>query len=426
MGRKSKSHSEPTTSTAKKKAKAVKEDEKVGGTDIISELPSYIVTEILSRLPFNTVLICRCVCKTWLHLLVDPSFAQLYHTRAHPCIILQPTYKHRNQHLYAVHFDNRNHVRKSSTRIKFPTKTHLSMGCNVKLSLLDSCNGLILLGEMYQYRYHDFVKLGQLYVCNPITAEFIIVKPGIKLPSFSVCPCLGFCPKTQVYKVVLLSKQQYGVEVSNSMQTLVYTLGVKGNGLWKSVNVGNDVLGHPRNTTFLNGIIHWVVRSTSAPQFIYSFDVEDECFQPVPPPPEFVSLSPEQTAWSKPRICLGMLEGCLTIGNVAKDASYCFHIWVMKDHGVQESWTKTYTMDFTIHKEVLLLPISQILGLCHNGDILFTNYDRNLVSFNPANSSCKIHKIERLCCVKVLSYSANFSLLREIARGELLFNATLR
>nr|POF25400.1 putative f-box protein [Quercus suber] len=391
MGRKSKSHSEPTTSMTKKKAKAVKEDEKVGGTDIISELPPYIVTDILSRLPFNTVLSCRCVCKTWLHLLMDPSFAQLYHTRAHPCIILQPTYKHRNQHLYAVHFDNRNHVR-----------------------------------EMYQYRYHDYVKLGQLYVCNPITAEFIIVKPGIKLPSSSVCPCLGFCPKTQVYKVVLLSKQQYGVEVSNSMQTLVYTLGVKGNGLWKSVNVGNDVLGLPRNTTFLNGIIHWVVRSTSAPQFIYSFDVEDECFQPVPPPPEFVSLSPEQTAWSKLRICLGMLEGCLTIGNVAKDASYCFHIWVMKDYGVQASWTKTYTMDFTIHKEVLLLPISQILGLSHNGDILFTNFDRNLVSFNPANSSCKIHKIERLCYVKVLSYSPNFSLLRDIARGELLFNATLR
>ncbi|KAF3972205.1 hypothetical protein CMV_004261 [Castanea mollissima] len=221
----------------------------------------------------------QCVCKTWLHLLMDPSFAQLYQTRAHPCTILQPTYKHRNQHFYAVHFDNRNHVR-----------------------------------EIYQYRYHDFVKLGQLYVCNPITAEFIIVKPGIKLPSSSVCPCLGFCPKTQEYKVVLLSKQQYGVEVSNSMQTLVYTLGVKGNGLWKSVNVGNDVLGLPRNTTFLNGIIHWVVRSISAPQFIYSFDVEDECFKPVPPPPEFVSLSPEQTAWSKQRICLGMLDGCLTIG----------------------------------------------------------------------------------------------------------------
>ena len=423
MGRKSKSHSEPTTSTAKKKAKAVKEDEKVGGTDIISELPPYIVTEILSRLPFNTVLICRCVCKTWLHLLVDPSFAQLYHTRAHPCIILQPTYRHRNQHLYAVHFDNRNRVRKSSTRIKFATKTHLCMGCNVKLSLLDSCNGLILLGD--DCHYHDSLKLNQLYVCNPITGEFVIIKhkPGINLTSFNACLCLGFCPKTQVYKVVRLLKQQYGVEVSNSMLTHVYTLGEKGNGLWKSVNVGDSLLDQPTDTIFLNGIIHWVVRSDSVPQFIYSFDVEDECFRPVPPPPEFVSS--EQTTRSRWTISLGVLEGCLAIGECAKDAY--FHIWVLKDYGVQASWTKAYTIGFTMEKKKLLSPISQILGLGHNGDILFSLIKRNLVSFNPANSSFKFHRIENLCNFNnVLSYIPNFSPLRDIARGEPLFNATLR
>ncbi|KAK4566601.1 hypothetical protein RGQ29_002747 [Quercus rubra] len=285
MGRKSKSHSDPTTSMTKKKAKAVKGDEKVGGTDIISKLHPNIVTDILSRLPFNTVLSCRCVCKTWLHLLVDPSFAQLYHTRAHPCIILQPTYRHRNQHLYAVHFDNRNR-------------------------------------------------------------EFVIIKhkPGINLTSFNACLCLGFCPKTQVYKVVRLLKQQYGVEVSNSMLTHVYTLGEKGNGLWKSVNVGESLLDQPTDTIFLNGIIHWVVRSDSGPQFIYSFDVEDECFRPVPPPPEFVSS--EQTMRSRWTISLGVLEGCLAIGECAKDAY--FHIWVMKDYGVQASWTKAYTIGFTM------------------------------------------------------------------------------
>ncbi|XP_075663488.1 F-box protein At3g07870-like [Castanea sativa] len=422
MGRKSKSHSDPSISMTKKKAKAVKEDEKVGSTDIISELPPYIVTDILSRLPFNSVLSCRCVCKTWLHLLMDPSFAQLYHTRAHPCIILQPTYKYRNQHLYAVHFDNKKHVRKSSTKVKFATKTHLCMGCDVKLSLLDSCNGLILLGD--QHHYHDFVRLDQLYVCNPITGEFVIIKhkPGINLTSYNACLCLGFCPKTQVYKVVLLSKQ-YGVGVSNSVLTLVYTLGVKGNGLWKSVNVGNDLDYQPRITTFLNGIIHWVVISTYVPQFIYSFDVEDECFRFVPPPPEFVS--PEQTTWSKWNICLGVLEGCLAISEHAKDVY--FHIWVMKDYGVQASWTKAYTMDITMEKIARLLPITQILGLCHNGDILFTFQNRNLVSFNPANSSFKLHRIESLYYFNnVLPYIPNFSSLRDIARGEPLFNATLR
>ncbi|XP_050257572.1 F-box protein At3g07870-like isoform X10 [Quercus robur] len=420
MGRKSKSHSDPTTSMAKKKAKAEKADEKVGGTDIISQLHPNIVIDILSRLPFNTLFSCRCVCKTWLHLLVDPSFAQLYHTRADPCIILQPTNKNRQQHLYAVHFDNTNYVLNSI--VKFATETHLGMGCNVKLSLLDSCNGLILLGEMYRYQ----VKLDQLYVCNPITGEFVIVRPGINLTSSAMCPCLGFCPKSQVYKVVLLSKKKLVAEVNNNMVTLVYTLGEKGNGLWKSVNVGDGLLDQPKNTTFLNGIIHWVVRSHTVPQFIYSFDVEDECFRLVPPPPEFVS--PDRTTWSKWGINLGVLEGRLAIVERAKGDFWCFHIWVMKDYGVQASWTKTYTMDFMMGKVKLkhYSSISQILGLCRNGDILFTHHRRNLVSFNPVNPSFKIHKIDKLCNFLMHPYIPNLSSLRDIARGEPLFNATLR
>ncbi|KAK7861025.1 f-box protein [Quercus suber] len=298
------------------------------------------------------------------------------------------------------------------------------MGCNVKLSLLDSCHGLILLGEMYRYQRDNFVKLDQLYVCNPITGEFIIVRPGINLTSSSMCPCLGFCPKTQVYKVVLLSKKQYGAEVSNNMVTLVYTLGEKGNGLWKSVNVGDGFLDQPKNTTFLNGIIHWVVSSPTVPQFICSFDVEDECFRLVPPPSEFVS--PDQTTWSKWKINLGVLEGRLAIVERAKGVPWGFHIWVMKDYGVQASWTKTYTMDFMMGKLKPFFSISQILGLCRNGDILFTHHGRNLVSFNPVNPSFKIHRIEKLCNFLMHPYIPNLSSLRDIARGELLFNATLR
>ncbi|XP_030937881.1 F-box protein At5g49610-like [Quercus lobata] len=422
MVRKSKSHSDPTTSMAKKKAKAEKEDEKVCGADIISQLHPNIVIDILSRLPFNTLFSCRCVCKTWLHLLVDPSFAQLYHARADPCVILQPTNKNRQQHLYAVHFDNTNYVLNSI--VKFATETHLGMECNVKLSLLDSCNGLILLGEMYRYQHQNLVKLDQLYVCNPITGEFVIVRPGINLTSSPMCPCLGFCPKTQVYKVVLLSKKGYVDEVSNNMVALVYTLGEKGNGLWKSVNIENGVLHLPVNTTFLNGIIHWVVRSPSVPQFIYSFDVEDECLRLVPPPPEFVS--PDQTTRSKLGINLGVLEGRLAIVECDIDVSWFFNIWVMKDYGVQASWTKTHTMDFKMEKIVFLFPIPQILGLCRNGEILFTNHHRNLVSFNPVNPSFKSHRIEKLCDFLMHPYIPNLSSLRDIARGEPLFNATLR
>ena len=111
-----------------------------------------------------------------------------------------------------------------------------------------------------------------------------MVRPGNKITSSLMCPPLGFWPKTQVYEVVLLSKE-YGVG-SKHMPILVYTLGVKGNGVWKRVNVGDDVQGDTTTNVFLNGIIHWVVIDPHVTQFICSFDVDDECFRMVPPPLE--------------------------------------------------------------------------------------------------------------------------------------------
>ena len=72
------------------------------------------------------------------------------------------------------------------------------------------------------------------------------------------------------YEAVLLSKE-YGVEVSKHMPTLVYTLGVKGNGVWKRVNVGDDVQGDTTTNVFLNGIIHWVVIYVPSCNSFYMF-----------------------------------------------------------------------------------------------------------------------------------------------------------
>ena len=99
------------------------------------------------------------------------------------------------------------------------------------------------------------MKLDQLFVCNPITGEFVTIRPDFNLAPSLWCPCLEFSPKTQVYKVVLLS-EHYGVEESKRVPTLVYTLGVKGNNVWKRVNVGDDVYGETTGSVFLNGIIH--------------------------------------------------------------------------------------------------------------------------------------------------------------------------
>ena len=76
--------------------------------------------------------------------------------------ILQPKVK--DHHLYAVHLCNSSSVIHSSARVRFATKTHLGFGYYVKHHLVDSCNGLILVGEVHQYTYHVSVKLDH-YLC---------------------------------------------------------------------------------------------------------------------------------------------------------------------------------------------------------------------------------------------------------------------
>jgi hypothetical protein len=43
-----------------------------------ADLPFPIITDILLRLPIKSVLICKCVCKTWNTMILDPHFPNLY------------------------------------------------------------------------------------------------------------------------------------------------------------------------------------------------------------------------------------------------------------------------------------------------------------------------------------------------------------
>uniref|UniRef100_A0A2N9GQV7 F-box domain-containing protein n=1 Tax=Fagus sylvatica TaxID=28930 RepID=A0A2N9GQV7_FAGSY len=402
------------------------EVEASGGRDYISELPQTIVIDILTRLPFKTIFSCRCVSKTWLSLVLDPSFSQIYHRRIttgpHPCtsIIIQPLYDpNKVELLYALDLD-KNHnnqlsVTHYSATVKFDTKTHLGFD-GLEHNLLDSCNGLILLGAVND----------RVYVCNPIIGEYVIVRTPKKIPPQSVCSRLGFCPKTQVYKVLLFPRTDF--ERYQDTPTYVYTLGLE-QGHWRSVKVDHNLYltGCVRYGVYLNGFIHWVVTSPDVPHYIHSFDVGNECFKLVPPPPELEL--PEKYMGPKPEMNLGVLRGCLAYGEFPLDDIWNLHIWVMKEYGVQASWTKEYTIKNNLTQEYWFsppVPCLQMLGLCNNGDILMTFQRERLVSFNPVNQRYRFHRVDGINFLDALPYIPCFSSLKDIAKGELVLNARSR
>ncbi|GMP53762.1 hypothetical protein CsSME_00019136 [Camellia sinensis var. sinensis] len=67
------------------------EEEEEEDCQMIPELPTHIVFDILSRLPIKTLFNCRSVCKLWLSLISsDPQFAKLHLSRSHPSLLFKP------------------------------------------------------------------------------------------------------------------------------------------------------------------------------------------------------------------------------------------------------------------------------------------------------------------------------------------------
>lgn len=377
-----------------------------------------VLTDIFLRLPFKAIFSCRCVCKTWLNVLLDPVFAQLFQAKPHSSIILQPQNDILKQYLYAVDLNasgssnNAASISHYSARVRFATEIQLSP--QNKLSLVDTCNGLILLCESFRM---DLLA-ERLYVCNPISGEFVIVRPiRANLPHW-VSPRLGFCPKSRKFKVVVFVNKETGND--EKMPSDVYTLG--GNGGWRTVLMKYDVRSSVRDTTFLNGFIHFLWGRARPELLVRSFDVENEKFQPVPPPP----LCESTLQSGGQRMSLGVLGDCLALAEFPYDDGRCFHIWVMKEYGVQSSWTKECCINIQIDIPMYSVPYCHIVGLLGNGDILILHHEKTLFSFNRETGTCKYHRIDKIHYFQVLPYVPNLSSLEEMARGEKVYNARVR
>lgn len=81
-----------------------------------------------------------------------------------------------------------------------------------------------------------------------------------------------------------------------------------------------------KSGVFVSGALHWVA-STSASDFIVALDLADEKFRIVPSP---ISVGDNE---------LTVLGGCLGVASKRYNDSH-EDIWVMKEYGVRDSWTK--------------------------------------------------------------------------------------
>ncbi|XP_026444558.1 F-box/kelch-repeat protein At3g06240-like [Papaver somniferum] len=241
--------------------------------NILEKLHTDNMENILCRLPVETALQAKRVCKTWRFLLRKKTDKV--------GLLFFFSYKNANDaHLWY------------GDQLKYNFSLDKMHNGNLVLNfefteiMLGSCNGLVCFRTGYPNLESNFL------ICNPLTGEvFYAPKPNKYIdPSWGPVAKSGFgyCQSTNEYKIVRIHSEtkEYHVQV--------YTVG---GGEWRSkdsinfqeITYKESILTSPLHSVgiYANGAIHWLHLRYRGPKYkecrhdcaIVAFDLEDENFQ---------------------------------------------------------------------------------------------------------------------------------------------------
>ncbi|KAL8468599.1 hypothetical protein ACS0TY_031698 [Phlomoides rotata] len=330
--------------------------------DLLKFLPSDIIIDFLSRLPVRTIIYCKCVCKSWLSLIKTHEFVKLHLSKSVPGLIVG----HLELGMYEIYeFEDRpelehHELHNPLTKFKFPHHHYSSM--------FGTADGLILLLGINPNRH---------YICNPVTRDYIILDISQEyINKHLVTIGFGVSKITGQHKVVgVIHGYTTDQERRAICECHVYTLET---GSWRTT-AGPLLYGGARMGSFLFGNLHWLEFKNDTP-WISCFDLETEIF----------------STFSCARPLLG--SGIFLLSLVALGDFLCLCdntssddivIWLMKEYGIEKSWTK----EFVIRKTPTLFNNRSIvypIKVFKDGDILMSWNDTFLFCYSKKNNTTQI------------------------------------
>ncbi|XP_027109461.1 F-box/kelch-repeat protein At3g06240 [Coffea arabica] len=326
----------------------------------IMDIPEYIFIDILLRLPLKGILVCKCTCKAWRRLILSPHFAGIHYARSQTSLLI------RNldsscvpRTLYLI--DPSEMDLKSC--LGCDKELHLSLDVKLRIPLRNPLIALQMDAVKKKRRvrlkltdqkfrivnsYNGFLCLSEpsanepVAVCNPVTGEYVEIPEGDKAYENFVDCGFGFCPNTNLYKVIRIFDT--GVkraidcpiaqrEMYSSRMAEIHTLGTQS---WENVGYAPSYYGKLTSPTYLNGNLHWLHEGWDSSTIILSFDFTQECFKNFPPP-MFEILNFEFALCDVRHMSMGVLRGDLFLCHASHNS---INFWVMEKYGVQDSWTK--------------------------------------------------------------------------------------
>ncbi|KAL8499461.1 hypothetical protein ACS0TY_022430 [Phlomoides rotata] len=340
--------------------------------ELLKVLPSEIKMTILSKLPVRTIIICKCVCKSWLHLIETQAFVKLHLSTSVPGLV---TLRHLSRLFEIFEVEDGRDVEHHDHHYNLVTK--FNFPCI--LWMCGSVDGLLWL--------HDRdVKVDTIYICNPITRDYIRIHSPPEFPcTYHQRATYGFgsCKMAGQYKVVrILCNESRREEMPSIAAFHVYTLGTGSR--WRRLAACAPHCVSPKvphlGAAFVNGNLHWLGCDSS---WISCFDLETESFSTFSAPqiPHGFLISLELFAWGE-SLCLH--ESTLEDDKVV--------IWLMEEYGNVKSWTKKLVFNCTLEGEFHLLYELHPLKVFKDGDILMEI--NNGVFFYYCNKTKTIQEVD--------------------------------
>ncbi|XP_026451116.1 F-box protein At3g07870-like [Papaver somniferum] len=253
----------------------------------MDSLPTDILVELLSRVPVESILECKLVCKRFGTLIRGSEFTKMHLRRQlqveEPCLFFacrismsgnRTLLFNGGQVSDRISVDEKYIYNQNLKRVYHP-RMHNNVSYN---HLVGSCSGLVC-----AFQHHHSV-IDPIYICNPLTREYVylpqLVEPdlgrvkGGEVYMYGRIACgFGYVKSTDEYKVVRIRYKNNGFADGN---VEVYTLG-SGCG-WRAL--GTVLYGLEKSGTYANDAIYWISYDK-----VVAFDLANEEFRFLPVPP---------------------------------------------------------------------------------------------------------------------------------------------
>ena len=357
-------------------------------------LPCDVLLEILHRLPAKSLIRFRCISKSWNSLITSPAFINSNLTRSHSnSNKLIVKYSDLNMVYELIHEEDNDNNDLSSEQIQ---ELELLNSFGRNFISVGYVNGLFCLES------------GRYIVWNPCIRKFIVFpNPSVTASSFACYLAFGFDPSTIDYKLVRIAFQYKNLSNKKRAKKPLVEVYSVNEGSWRitsgrdSYPPGVDISDCSMSTAVsLNGAVFFAANRCDAwSSIVLSFDLGDEVFR-------VISL-PNGNFKFEHGIHILVFKGLLSLICHEYMSERC-SVFVMKEYGVVDSWTKLFTID-------LNRQFCRVLGFRKNGHLLVQNevlLGWELCSYDPESQQVKNLGFSRSSCYSFAdNYVENLFLL---------------